>query len=60
MDASTSAVLKLQWSTRVTLVSLASPTTQVLPLVLSLFLLGISVLFLIGAYVAPETRGNLK
>lgn len=42
------------------LVSLASPTTQSLPAVLSVFLVGISVLFLVGAVVAPETRGNLR
>jgi MHS family proline/betaine transporter-like MFS transporter len=42
-----------------TLVSLAAPTTDSLPMVLSLFLVGISVIFLIGAYLAPETRGNL-
>lgn len=43
-----------------TLVSLASPATQTLPMVLACFLLGISVLFLIGAAVMPETRGNLR
>ena len=42
-----------------TLVSLAAPTTASLPMVLSLFLVGISVIFMIGAYLAPETRGNL-
>jgi len=42
-----------------TLVSLAAPTTDSLPVVLSLFLVGISVIFMIGACLAPETRGNL-
>ena len=43
-----------------TFVSLASPTTQSLPMVLAVFLAGISVVFLIGAFVAPETRGRLQ
>lgn len=42
-----------------TFVSLASPAPTDLPLTLALFLGGISVLFLIGALVVPETVGKL-
>jgi MHS family proline/betaine transporter-like MFS transporter len=42
-----------------TFVSLASPAPADLPLTLALFLGGISLLFLIGALVVPETVGNL-
>ncbi|OYV24451.1 MAG: MFS transporter [Rhodospirillales bacterium 20-58-10] len=38
-----------------TFVSLASPTPASLPLVLSIFLLAISVIFLIGGFIIPET-----
>ncbi|MGO8869146.1 MAG: hypothetical protein ACLQME_21870 [Alphaproteobacteria bacterium] len=43
-----------------TFVSLAAGTTQELPNMLAIFLFGISVLFLAGALVIPETRGNMK
>jgi predicted MFS family arabinose efflux permease len=43
-----------------TFVSLAAGSTQNLPYTLAIFLFGISVLFLTGALVIPETRGNLK
>jgi MFS family permease len=39
-------------------VSLASPTPASLPHVLSIFLLAISVIFLIGGFVIPETNKN--
>jgi MFS family permease len=42
-----------------TFVSLASPAPADLPLTLALFLGGISVVFLIGALVVPETVGKL-
>jgi len=42
-----------------TFVSLASPAPTDLPLTLALFLGGISVLFLVGALVVPETVGKL-
>ena len=42
-----------------TFVSLAAPNTQALPQVLAVFLVAISVLFLVGAAVSPETRGNM-
>jgi MFS family permease len=41
-------------------VSLMSPTAQDLPTALAAFLVAISVLFLAGAVIAPETRGNLR
>ena len=43
-----------------TFVSLAAGSTQNLPYTLAIFVFGISVLFLIGALVIPETRGNLR
>ena len=43
-----------------TLVSLAAPTTQSLTKVLAVFLFAISVVFLIGAWIAPETKGRLQ
>ncbi len=43
-----------------TFVSLAAPTTQDLPVVLAAFSFGISVIFLIGAFIIPETRGNFR
>lgn len=43
-----------------TFVSLAATTTQELPNMLAIFLFAISVLFLAGALVIPETRGNMK
>lgn len=42
-----------------TFVSLASPTPAALPHTLAVFLVGVSVLYLIGALVVPETRGRL-
>lgn len=42
-----------------TFVSLASPSPASLPTTLAVFLGGISVLFMIGALVVPETLGNL-
>jgi MHS family proline/betaine transporter-like MFS transporter len=42
-----------------TFVSLASPQPTDLPLTLAIFLAGISVIFLIGAIVVPETLGKL-
>jgi MFS family permease len=42
-----------------TFVSLASPTPADLPMTLALFLGGISVIFLIGALIVPETLGKL-
>jgi MFS family permease len=43
-----------------TFVSLLAGTPQELPTILAIFTFGISILFLIGAVVIPETRGNLK
>ncbi len=43
-----------------TFVSLSAATTQDLPMVLAIFTFGISVLFLIGAAVIPETRGDFR
>ena len=43
-----------------TLVSLTAATTQSLPIVLAWFIAGISILFLIGAFIAPETKGGLR
>ncbi|MGO9545723.1 MAG: MFS transporter [Rhodomicrobium sp.] len=43
-----------------TFVSLAAPTPQHLPVILAAFTFGISILFLIGAIVIPETRGNFR
>ena len=43
-----------------TFVSLAAGSTQNLPYTLAIFVFGISVLFLVGALVIPETRGNLR
>jgi len=42
-----------------TFVSLSSPTPTEVPMSLALFLAGISVLFLIGALIVPETMGKL-
>jgi MFS transporter, MHS family, proline/betaine transporter len=42
-----------------TFVSLSSPLPTDLPLTLAVFLTGISVIFLIGAFIAPETIGRL-
>jgi MFS family permease len=42
-----------------TFVSLASPQPANVPLMLAIFLTGISVIFLIGALVVPETLGKL-
>ena len=42
-----------------TFVSLASPMASDVPMTLALFLGAISVIFLIGALVVPETIGNL-
>jgi MFS family permease len=42
-----------------TFVSLASPQPSDLPMTLALFLGGISVIFLIGALIVPETLGKL-
>jgi MFS transporter, MHS family, proline/betaine transporter len=42
-----------------TFVSLASPTPASLPMTLAVFLGAISVLFLIGAFIVPETIGKL-
>jgi MFS family permease len=42
-----------------TFVSLASPTPASIPLTLAIFLAAISVVFLIGALVVPETLGKL-
>ena len=43
-----------------TFVSLSAATPKDLPMVLAIFTAGISVLFLIGALVIPETRGDFK
>jgi MFS family permease len=42
-----------------TFVSLASPLPTDVPMTLALFLVGISVIFLIGALIVPETLGKL-
>jgi MHS family proline/betaine transporter-like MFS transporter len=42
-----------------TFVSLASPTAAHIPQTLAIFLAGISVVFLIGAFIVPETLGKL-
>jgi hypothetical protein len=42
-----------------TFVSLASPAPASLPMTLALFLGGISVIFLVGALLVPETLGKL-
>jgi MFS family permease len=43
-----------------TFVSLVSTSPQQLPLALAVFTTSLSVLFLIGAIVVPETKGNLR
>ena len=43
-----------------TFVSLAAPTPQDLPRTLAIFLAAISILFLTGAFLAPETKGNMR
>ncbi len=43
-----------------TFVSLLSPTPADLPNMLAIFCFGISVIFLIGALIIPETKDNLK
>ncbi len=43
-----------------TFVSLFSATPADLPKMLMIFVIGISILFLAGALIIPETRGNLK
>jgi MHS family proline/betaine transporter-like MFS transporter len=43
-----------------TFVSLSAPTTQDLPVVLAAFSFGISIIFLIGAAIIPETRGDFR
>jgi MFS family permease len=43
-----------------TFVSLVSKTPADLPMTLAIFITTLSVLFLIGALVVPETRGNLR
>jgi MFS transporter, MHS family, proline/betaine transporter len=43
-----------------TFVSLVSTSSQQLPLALAIFTAALSVVFLIGAVVVPETRGNLR
>ncbi|HTB45631.1 MAG TPA: MFS transporter [Acetobacteraceae bacterium] len=40
-------------------VSLAAPTTQSLPTVLAIFLVGISIVYLVGAFAAQETSRSL-
>jgi hypothetical protein len=42
-----------------TFVSLASPTPASIPMTLAIFLCIINVIFLIGAFVVPETLGRL-
>jgi sugar phosphate permease len=42
-----------------TFVSLVSPSPAAIPHNLAIFLAGISVIFLIGALIVPETVGNL-
>ncbi len=41
-------------------VSLAAPTTQSLPTVLAIFLVGISIVYLVGAFAAQETSRSLN
>ncbi len=43
-----------------TLVSLAAGTTQGLPVTLAVFTFGISIVFLMGAAIIPETRGEFR
>jgi MFS family permease len=43
-----------------TFVSLFSSAARDLPMVLAIFITVFSVIFLIGAFIAPETRGNLR
>ncbi|MGA7325741.1 MAG: MFS transporter [Rhodomicrobium sp.] len=43
-----------------TFVSLSASTTGALPVVLAAFTFGVSVIFLIGALIIPETRGNFR
>ena len=43
-----------------TFVSLASPSTQSLPTVLTMFLIGISLVYLVGAFAAPEPDRSLR
>jgi MFS family permease len=43
-----------------TFVSLVSKTPSDLPMTLAIFITSLSVLFLIGALIVPETRGNLR
>ena len=42
------------------LVSLAAPTTQDLPVALAAFTFTVSVVFLIGSAIIPETKGNFR
>jgi MHS family proline/betaine transporter-like MFS transporter len=42
-----------------TFVSLFAKTPGEIPMTLAYFLIGISVIFLIGAFITPETIGNL-
>jgi MFS transporter, MHS family, proline/betaine transporter len=42
-----------------TFVSLASPSTSELPAVSALFILGAALIYLLGAVLAPETRGRI-
>jgi len=42
-----------------TFVSLASPTPAAVPVTLAVFLAAISVIFLVGALIVPETLGKL-
>ena len=43
-----------------TFVSLASPTPSALPLSLSIFAGAVFVLYLVGALIVPETKGNFR
>jgi MHS family proline/betaine transporter-like MFS transporter len=43
-----------------TFVSLVSKTPQQLPMTLAVFITALSVLFVIGAIIVPETKGNLR
>jgi MHS family proline/betaine transporter-like MFS transporter len=43
-----------------TFVSLASGSLQALPTILAIFTAAVSALYLIGAVIIPETRGNLR
>ncbi len=43
-----------------TFVSLAAGSPAAIPMTLSIFVVGIFVVYLIGAFLIPETKGNFR